>query len=190
VLHSVATAQISNWRAERIREANPIAIEFHTGRLTLLNCDIKPELIKFHPNAARLKTDEKSKLLVQNMQFLVVGVNGEMPLGTMVQVETTNPNPPLKPGQFDLNIRNNPAPIASNRLSPLPGTLQSIVVASWSYGLDRQLIETPKYTLSLVGRPDVSGNRPTLKSISVEPQQTWYRAQPNDPTPTVEVTLP
>jgi len=190
VFHSVATAQISNWRAERIKEADPTAVLFSQGRLTLLNCDIKPELVKIYPQATPPQNDESGKPLVQCMQFLVAGVKGDMPPGSMVEVKTINPNPPLKPGQMDMNIRNSPAPVMSNRLTPLPGTLQSIVVASWAYGVDRKFIESPKYTLDVLGPPDASGNRQTIKSVPIEPKDDWYRALPDAPVASVEVALP
>jgi len=184
-------AQISNWKAEPWRGEGPKPVELATGRLVMLNCDIKPEQVNVPVTAKPHDPKEHgNKPFVQNMQFLVVGVKGEMPPGAMIEVETTNPNPPLGPGQSDMNVRNSPAPVLSNRLTPLPGTFQSLVVRSWSYDINRKFVDSPSYTLNVLGPADAEGNRPTLKSIPIQPTADWYRPMPDSPTATVEVTLP
>jgi hypothetical protein len=182
--HGGATAQVTNLRVSKIPKDGR-AVYYSSGPLTLLNCNIRPEQIKVDQPAT--PPPQPPPFLVQSMEYLVVGVKGEAPAGAQVEVTTANPAAPLAPGATDLNIRNSPAPVRANGLTPLPKTLESLIVKAWLIDAAGKTVPAPEYTLKLLGpNPD----RKVLKTLKVKPQDTWNRAKPNELSPTLEVSLP
>ena len=130
------------------------------------------------------KPAEKPPLfLVQNMEFLVVGIKGEVPPGSRVEVLTADQARPLPIGAVDLNIRNAPAPILRNNFTPLPKTGESIVVKSWIIDAGGKVVPAPEYTVRAV-----HGGK-YLQSINVKPTAAFFRDKPNDPVATVELIV-
>lgn len=184
---SGATVQINNLTVTNLQK-DGIPIDMPGGVLTLMNCDIKPEQIKL------AGTPPKEGPWVLAMNYVVVGVknlNGRKP---MVELKTTTPEKPIAPGALDPNVRNSPAPLGPRDITPLPSSNMPLTVRAWTIGADKKPTAAPAYTLSvfLPLPPDAKPeDKPTvLATQSITPQANWYRAKADDPTPTVEVTLP
>jgi len=176
-----ASGQISNW--QNINEtAEQPTIQFHHYDLTLLNCDIAMQQVNlkhFKPLKKRPDTP-----IVRSMNFVVVQVDGDVPPGAMVHVQTKGFKPP-RPGAQDMNVRNSPAPIVGNRMTPRPASMRPIIVQSWQYDAQGKLVPPPTYTLTVK-----SADGKALKSVDLEPSPKWFRADPNTLEPTVKVVLP
>ena len=123
-------------------------LQLIASSLTMLNCNIRPEQITLTPSSAKPKIVRGEEPL-EALEFLVVRVKGEFPRGTHVEVVTTNPEKPLAPGATDLNIRNSPAPVRADGMTPLPHTLTPLVVKSWRMQEDGKVVPAPEYTLSV-----------------------------------------
>jgi hypothetical protein len=178
-----ATVQATNCRFVRLpKDAQPFYLV--TGELTLLNCNITPEQVVFHK-----PLQKADKPRVTALEYVIVGVKGTTPDGTQVELRTTGPGKPAE-GASDPNVRNGPALVTAGR-TPLPQALNPLIVASWGYDAKAQLVAAPEYTLKLLAPADGAGGpRKVLKEMAVKPQPGWFREKPNDPVPTVEVTLP
>lgn len=159
------------------------AVEFGSGELTLINCNFGPESIglpKVLPKA--------EKPFVTAMNFFVLKINGEVPEEALVDIRTANLATPVAPGTLDLNVRNAPAPLIGNR-TPLPQTLSPVILKSWSIDKDGNRIPAPDYTIRIIGPTDGVKERQVFKTLTVKPADNWFRPKPNDPLPTIEVTL-
>ncbi len=150
---------------------------------TLVNCNFGPEQVVFPKPPAKAE-----KPMVTAMYYLILKVNGEVPEDTQVDVRTTNPNPPIAPGAADLNVRNVPAPLLGNR-TPLPQSLSPILVKAWVIDKEGKKQPAPEYTVRVLAPAEEGKERKVLKTLSVKPEAKWYRPKPNDPVPTLEVSL-
>jgi Right handed beta helix region len=148
------------------------------GSVVLVNCNIRSEAIKF------TKPPTDKSLPVTALHCLVVAAK-EAPAGATVEVRTAG----AAPGAADPNVRNSPAPL-SKGLTPLPvaaGTARDalpLIVKGWSIDTAGKTLAAPEYEVRVLG-PDGK----LLKSLKAKPEDSWFRAKPDDPTPTVEVTL-
>lgn len=89
----------------------------------------------------------------------------------------------------DPNVRNTPAPLVKN-LSPLPTTLNPLIVKAWTLDLKGKLLAGPEYTIRVLGPAAKDGDaRPVLLMTTFRPQQSAFREMPDDTTPTLEVKL-
>jgi parallel beta-helix repeat protein len=185
--HAGATAQVTNLQVTNLqKDGTPIL--YSSGPLTLLNCNFRPEQIKMEKPAT--PPTPAPPFLVQSLQYVVVGVKGDVPAGSQVELVTANPPKPLPPGALDLNIRNSPAKIGANGLTPLPKSLEPLIVKTWVIGADYKVVPAPEYSVKVLGPAAATGGpRPVLKTLPVKPDDKWFRAKPNEPTPTVEVSL-
>jgi len=128
---------------------------------------------------------------VEAMEFLVVGLKGIVPSHTQVEVVTSSPAAPRAPGAADLNIRNSPALVRPNGSTALPQSLTPLIVKSWMMGEDSKVVPAPEYTLNVLEPSAEPGTKPrVLKSLKIKPDETWFRAKPNAPNPTLEIQLP
>jgi len=151
------------------------------GTVLLVNCNIRSEMVKF----TRPPTDNKAPP-VTALSCLVVAAK-DAPAGATVDVRTVNPMPALPAGAADPNVRNSPAPLdkGSTPLPASPGTARDtlpLLVKSWSIDGATKTLPAPEYEVRLLG-PDGK----MLKSLKVKPADNWFRAKPDDPTPTLEV---
>jgi hypothetical protein len=122
------------------------------------------------------------------MHYLVVKAAGAAAPGSEVSVATAAASGGAPGGLSDLNVRSSPARILANGLTPLPRSLRCLVVRGWRLENDGTVREAPFYELKVMGPPDPkTGQRPVLKTQVVEPRESWYRAEPDAPTPTLEV---
>jgi hypothetical protein len=180
---STGAVQVANcvYRDPPTKEGH--AIDFAQGEITLINCPFGPESITLP------KVMPKSdKPAVTAMHYLILKVNGEAPEDTQVDVRTTNPNPPIAPGAADLNVRNVPAPLVGNR-TPLPQSLSPILLRAWVIDKDGKTVPAPEYTVRILAPAEGDKGRKVLKTLTVKPEGKWFRPKPNDPAPTVEVSL-
>ncbi|MGE0606991.1 MAG: hypothetical protein AB7O62_07850 [Pirellulales bacterium] len=192
--HAGADMQCTNLVVrELIPTPNGYFIHYVSGPLRLLNCDIQPEQIVFSPSFTPepVKEGKPRPPTVQSLSYLVAQVSGQVPPGVSVEVVTAQPAAALPPGAQDLNIRNSPAPLLKNGLTPLPKTLEPIIVRGWSFDPEAKPAAAPGYILNVLGPAGSAGGaRQVLKSMPVTPQADWFRAEPNGNQPTIEVTLP
>jgi Right handed beta helix region len=172
-----ATVQLSTVQITNV-EKDGTPINFASGELTLVNSPFGPEHVKIDG-----KLPGKGNPLVVAMQCLVLEVKGDAPDDTQVNVQTLNPPKPLAPGASDLNIRNNPAPLAKG-FTPLPQTLSPLILKSWQIDNAGKMIPAPEYTVKVV-----APGAKVLKTQNVKPDAKWFRPKPNDAAPTLEVSL-
>jgi len=192
--HGGATAQITNLV---IRDMAPsptgYKIHYYSGPLTLINSPVLPEDISFSPGFIPLPPVEGKPRLptVQMLHFVVAQVGGQVPPGVSVEFKSTQLPAPLPAGAQDPNVRNSPALVLKNGMTPYPRTLEPLIVRGWQMDADGKLRPAPTYQLNILG-PILgeNGERKVLKSLSVTPEAAWFRADPNDKKPTVEVSLP
>jgi hypothetical protein len=180
--HGGATTQVTTLRVLNLRKDGK-AVQYASGPLTLLNCNIQPEQIELLKVE---KPEKRPEFLVQSMNYLVVGVKGTAPAGSRVEVVTANPPKPLPPGATDLNVRNAPAQVLRNGLTPLPKTNEPVVVRSWQIDADGKTVAAPEYLVRVVG-PGMPGK--VLGEVRAKPADAWCREKPNEPVATVEVAV-
>lgn len=186
-----ATAQITNLVIRNMPKTSPYDIHFASGSLKLVNCNIKPEQIQFSPAAfpPQLPTEKRRPLAVESMHYLVAQLKGTFPPGAGIDVRTASPAVPA--GVADPNVRNSPAAVLSSGFTPLPKTLEPLILRGWMFDPDGKPIAVPQYQLRVLGpAPAGAGERAVLKTLTVTPQESWYRPLPNDKKPTIEVMLP
>lgn len=191
--------QISNWTVRNIPEDGRVLASHH-GALELINSSLEPAQVVREPKYAvvhqgqpdygkLINDDVLSRPMIQCTYYLVAELEGDVPPGTRVEVRTANPVHPLAPGAIDPNIRNSPAPILKNNLTPLPGSLISLMVNAWRIETDGTIKEAPTYTVS-VQVPGEQDEFKTIKSVNVTPDSSWFRAELRAQTPTVRLSLP
>jgi hypothetical protein len=128
---------------------------------------------------------------VETLAFLIVGLKGTFPRGAQVEVRTSNPAVPIAAGAMDMNIRNSPARVRADGSTPLPQSLTPLIVKSWMMDDDGKIAPPPEYTVNVIEPAAEPGAKPrVLKSVKVKPDETWFRAEPNDLKPTLEIQLP
>jgi len=185
--HAGATVQMSNFRAVNSPK-DMVTVTYASGPLTLLNCDVAPEKIVLGSKA--LKKAKGSIPLVECLQYLVVKAKGKVPANAAVDVLTANPEEPLPSGAMDPNIRNSPTRLASNDMTPLPQTLEPLVVRSWAIDIDGEILAAPKYQVRVLA-PPASPGQPAkpLAAATTQPDASWYRAEPNANKATLEIEV-
>jgi parallel beta-helix repeat protein len=187
----LSTSQIISMEVSNLaKDGVGLLYDAHTdgsagGTVVLVNCNIRPEMVKL---AKPPTTTEKSLLPVTALYCLVVAAK-DAPAGATVDVRTVNPMPALPAGAADPNVRNNPAPLTKDS-TPLPaaaGTARDalpLIVKGWSMDATCKTLAAPEYEVRVLG----ADGKP-LKSVKTKPEDRWFRAKPDDPTPTVEVSL-
>jgi hypothetical protein len=173
------TAQLTSLHVQELPKDGVALQIIIGGAVSLLNCNITADQIK-----TEMLAGKGEQPLVTSMHYLIVKVK-DAPDKAVVDVRTAKPAVPPKPGAADLNVSNAPAELFEG-MTPLPQTLAPIIVKSWTIGLDGKPVPAPEYTLNVVAP---GAERKVLKSMTVQPQDKWFRAKPNDPAPTLEVSL-
>jgi len=157
------------------------AIDFASGEVTLINCEFGPESVvlpKVLPKA--------DKPFITAMHYLILKVNGEVPEDSEVEVRTANLK--VAPGAADLNVRNSPAPLVGRR-TPLPESLSPLILRAWVLDKDGKTVPAPEYSVRVLAPAQDGKERKILKTLTVKPDAKWFRPKPNDPVPTLEVSL-
>jgi hypothetical protein len=189
--HAIATCQVSNLDIVDVPEKG-VRVSYYSGPLKLLNCNITPEQIV--PTAAAPKKAKDGVLAIEFLYYLVVRPKGKLPAGARVEVVTADRAvaPKGKAARAaDPNVRNTPAPLRFDGLTPLPESLEPIIVRGWSFDDDIKVVAPPSYEVRVLPPAATSGDDPPpLATLKVTPDAAWYRAEPNKPEPTVEVTVP
>ncbi len=174
------TLQLTNFQ---IKDLSPkgVAVFHEGGKLSLLNCNITPTQIKLAPPAATAKDDP-----VTSLQFAIVRVK-DAPANALVELRTVDPK--LAADAGDPNVRNSPAPLTAG-LSPLPKSLNPLIVKAWTMDLKGKLLPMPEYNLKVLGpAPKEGAARPLLKMVTFRPTESAFRPTLDDATPTLEVSL-
>ena len=178
--HENSNLQLTNFQIKDLN-AKGTAVNFVTGKLSLLNCNIAPAQIKVAAQPATAKDDP-----VTCWQFAVVSVKGS-PANCLVEVRTADAK--LAADAADPNVRNSPAPLSAG-LTPLPKSLNPLIVKGWTIDLKGKLNAGPEYNVKVLGVPAKEGDaRPTLKMMPFRPMESAFRAKLDDPAPTLEVNL-
>jgi hypothetical protein len=175
VQHS--TPQFTNLQVDKLAKDGVALLYQEGGAVTLINCNVTSSQVKIEKLPAKAE-----QALVTVLNYLVVRVK-DAPADAVVEVRTSKPA--LQPKAADPNVSNAPALLFED-FTPLPQTLSSLLVRSWVIGTDGKTVPAPEYTLNVV---QLGKERKVLKSMNVQPKDSWFRAKPNDPTPTLEVSL-
>jgi hypothetical protein len=178
--HHSSNILVTDLRIKDVPEKGTPVV-YHSGVLTMLNCNVTPKQIKFEA-AAQPKPPEQAVIA---LQYLVVGVK-DAPADAQVEVRTSTPALPADAA--DPNVRNSPAPVVAG-LTPLPRTLNPLIVRAWSLDVKGTPLPVPEYALKVLGPAPATGTRPVLKMLSYRPQESALRAAPNSAEPTLEVPL-
>ena len=124
------------------------------------------------------------------MFYLVAKVQGKIPAGATVRVQTAKVSGGAPAGKADLNIRNSPAPISTVGLTPLPRMRQCLIVRGWSIGAGGTPRPSPFYDLLVLAPSNDPGTKPQVIARDViEPKASWFRAEPDRAEPTLEIKL-
>lgn len=190
-LVEASTLQLSGVRLVRPADKPDSNIRLADGSLQLINCDLQPTDISVVNTQPSKSGSETAVPAVQAMAMLVVKLTGAVPRNVKVALRTARPEVPPAAGALDLNVRNSPAPVRADGTTPLPSTLVPLIAKSWSLNASGVAAESPGYILDVLGPPNDPGTPPVvLKSLPVKPESSWFRPSPNDPEPTLEVSLP
>jgi hypothetical protein len=189
--HGLATVQLTNLQVVDVPK-DGILVSYYSGPLRMLNCNITPEQIT--PAKAAPKKAKDGTLPIEFLSYLVVRSKGKVPAGARVEVETAGraaAKTTTAARAADPNVRNSPAPLRSDGLTPLPDSLEPLIVRSWTFDDDVKPVPPPSYVIRIVPAPLASGVvPPPLATQTVTPDASWYRADPNAPEPTLEVLVP
>jgi len=180
---SNSNLQLTHFQVKDLKPKGQV-VQNDAGTLTLLNCNILPDQIKVAP-AATTKINP-----VTCLQYLVVAVK-DAPADSLVEV-VTNPAPAADVA--DANVRNSPAPLTAeakaHSMTPLPKTLNPLIVKAWSIDLKGKPMPAPEYTIKVFGPPAKEGAaRPVLKMVTFRPQDNAFRSSPSETTPTLEISI-
>lgn len=181
--------QLSNLTITDVK--GEVWVESTGSSVSFLNTNVRPERFKAIRGEDLPRSLEPEDPAALAYEYLVAGLAGTVPPGADVEVRTANPATPPKPGAADMNVRNSPATVRGNKLTPLPASLTPLIVRSWTIDAAGKVLSPPAYILT-VRAPAVGadGVPKPLKTIPLTPDEKWFRAKPNDLLPTVEITLP
>lgn len=175
--------QITDFRVEDL-PTNGIALSVDACSVTVLNANLAT-------NQISLGAPPAAEPWVQTMQYLIVQVKGQRPPNTLIEACTAAASGGPPKNAADLNVRNSPAKLSPDGLTPLPRSLRPLIIRSWSIDRAGKKVEAPFYDLVVTAPAAKAGEAPrVLKSMTIEPKDTWFRPAPNQPEATVEVVLP
>jgi hypothetical protein len=173
-----ANLQLTNFLIKNLK-AKGTGIFLESGSLTLLNCNVPPTQVNSVAQAATVKDDP-----VTCLQYAIVGVKAA-PADAVVDIRTVN----VAADVGDRNVRNSPAPLTRGT-TPLPNTLNPLIVKAWSIDVKGKLQAGPEYNVKVLGPAAKEGApRPLLKMLTFRPQENAFRASLEEATPTLEVSL-
>jgi len=156
-------------------------LQMENSSVTLLNCSIADDQIK-------ATGTPPGQDFAENMQYVVAKLNGTVPANTQVEMQTAQVSGGVPAGKADLNVRNSPARAGVDGWTPMPRSMRALTVRSWRLGRDGKVVRAPFYDLvASVLEPGKPARE--LKRQLVEPQDKWYRADPNERVATVEISL-
>jgi hypothetical protein len=193
--HGPTTAQFTNVRITDLQK-DGTAVLYYNGPLKLLNCNITAEQVTVAGTVDRKTVD--GSLPVECLNFLIVKAGGKFPLGSRVEVASADRaansvKGGTMPRAADPNVRNSPAPLRPDGLTPLPESLEPIIVRAWSYDAAMKLTAAPKYVVRVIPPADAATMAAAPKPLAeqtVVPEASWYREEPDTATPTLEVRIP
>jgi len=190
--HAIAFTQLTNVQFIDMPKDSTI-ISYYAGTLKFLNCNLTPDQIKPVPAAPKKAKD--GVVAIENLHYVVVRASGNVPRDARVEIRTAGAPSGKSPLAADPFVRNSPAPVRSNGLTPLPDTLEPLIVRGWTFDDDVKPVAPPSYVVNLLPPPSsdpAKVNEPAkpLATLTVTPDTTWYRPEPNQLQPTLEVKAP
>ncbi|MCE9605993.1 MAG: right-handed parallel beta-helix repeat-containing protein [Planctomycetia bacterium] len=193
--HGPSTVQMTNVRIVDLQK-DGTSVLYYNGPLKLLNCNVTAEQIKTAGTVDRNTPDGSPP--IECLNFLVVRPSGKLPPGTRVEVvsadrATAAAKSPAAARAADPNVRNSPSTLRSDGLTPLPDSLEPLIVRSWSFDAAMKPIAAPSYVVRVLlpaGDSKSAAATKPLAELKVAPDASWYREEPNKPTPTLEVPIP
>jgi len=179
-----ASVQVTSCRIENLQDGGmPMVLE--ESSVTLLNCNLEAEDLT-------LGTEPPVDApWAQSMQYLVAKIGGQLPAGLEITVGTATVSGGVPANKADLNVRNSPTYIDPEGMTPLPRSMQCLIVRSWHLSAAGTKVNAPFYDLTVWAAPAAEGQaRKPLKTELIEPTADWFRPDPDKPIPTLEVKLP
>jgi len=184
--HAGATVQATNLVIKDVPKDGTV-LQYASGGLTLLNCPIRPEDVKFS-DLKGLADLKPMYVPIEWLYFAIVDVKGKLPEESTVTARTVGLA--LAPGAEDPNVRNSPAPLVQGR-TPLPKSTQALTLRAEQINVAGKIVPAPMYALNVYAPPEKDGAAPKLlKTMNVTPSAQWYRPKPDAPMPTLELPLP
>ncbi len=175
--------QLSSVRIEGAADRQPL-LTMEGGSLSMVNCAIKPGDIRMTPSAA---TAAAAGPPVRAFAYVVVKVAGAVDRRMQVDLLPESP----AGGQAHLDVRNTPALLRLDGLTPLPQSRRAIQALAWSMAADGRVSPAPEYRLRVITPAGSDGQAPHVHAQQVvTPQESWFRPLPDALTPTLEVALP
>ena len=164
-----ANLQFHRVRLEKL-DPKGIAFDWNTGTVTLLDCGIKLEQVKWNAPAAPPPGDT-----VVVRQSVVI--ESDAPEGALVEVRTVG----IAADVPDANVRNSPAPLIQGK-TPGPKMFNAIQVRSAALDAKGKIQAGPEYQVKLLGPAAKEGDvRPVLKTMN-------WRPSPDMQTPTIKIS--
>lgn len=193
--HGPTTAQLTNVRFVDMQKDGTVVL-YYNGPLKLLNCNVTAEQVKVADAVDRRTPDGTPP--IECLSFLVVKAAGKTPVGARVEVVSADRAATAAKGgaaarAADPNVRNSPAVLRPDGLTPLPESLEPIIVRTWSYDAAMKLSAAPKYVVRVLppaGSGTMAAAAKPMAEQTVSPETSWYREEPNQATPTLEVRIP
>lgn len=174
-----ATLQLTNLQVKDLAKGG-VALLHEGNALTLLNCNILPAQIKLGAQPAAQVLPP-----VTALHYVVVRVK-TAPADAQIDIRS---NPPPAAEAMDPNVRNTPAPVVGG-LTPLPRTLNPLIVKAWTLDAKGKVSPAPEYTVTVLGAaPKEGAQRPVLHKMMFRPMENAFRVTPLDATPTLEVLV-
>ena len=187
------------------------AIGLLRSSLRLINTPFAPDLIDIEDEGA----PPGGEPFIETMQYVIVRVTpsrespdsgddvgarqpahnargeAKLPKGLRVRLQTAEASGGVPAKGADLNVRNSPVPVGRTGMTPLPRSQHALIVRSWRIDREQIFQQAPFYELT-IDAPALDGSdaRRALVRQTVEPRAGWFRREPNEPEPTIEVSLP
>lgn len=179
-----STLQLSNLNI-RDRPEEAVPLRLIQASATLLNANIAPDEIRMEGNRPN------DEFWVRKMEYLVLKVTGKVPEKAVVQIRTAEVSGGAPEGRADLNVRNSPARLSPEGWTPFPRSLRPLVLRSWWIDAEKRVRDAPFYDLSILPVLDRAEETPgPLYQQVLEPSDDWFRPDPNERKPTLEVNIP
>ena len=191
--HALATAQLTNLQVVDVPK-DGVLVSYYSGPLRMLNCNITPGADHADQGGAEESEGRHADDRIPALSGRSAAGEGACRgRGSKWKRPAATPRKERRPPRAaDPNVRNSPAPLRSDGLTPLPGFAGTADRPRLDVRRRRKACRTAE--LRRPHRAAAAGHRatapPPLASITVTPDATWYRAEPNEPEPTVEVQLP
>jgi hypothetical protein len=192
-----STFQATNVVFEDLEKETGKAISISSATGFFLNCNLTPEMIHVWGGNPEVPVFVRDFLIVQVSwpgQKEGKPAPGSDGREVWVEVHTNNPRTPIPPGAMDPNVIGSPVKLNPRTgMTPLPHTLESLVINSWGMTRAGKVMDPLEYKIRVGVAPDAddksNDTMKVLRELIVKPQPDWYRGIKDNGKPTVEVEL-